>query len=266
MKCLQFFEDRKEAELLEMKCSDCPASLACVAGRISFGIWCKGCNHVFVKVGQEGHAKEEMKIPWQLRHLCKHNHGKPNANSDVFPDEWGLNRCRECEFKIQVSQPIGQQKIFMTKEQFNDIAESLKHFQGKAIEHSGVGPALLGTPDPSIHGIPVKIVPEHVLGGKDKMMFIGSDEEKSVVVTGIGDATKPLMPGEMKRAISEAQRQQKEREKKRRKEESDKFLGVGIFNEASTKAIKNATGGLHDAIDAILAGAAHDLAADVDRQ
>ena len=240
-----------------MNCSDCPASLACVAGSIGYGIWCKDCGHVFVKIGREGTHKQEIKIPWQLRYFCKHapnRTSKPNLNGDSFPDPWDTKRCFDCAMKHQASIPSGQQKIFMTRAQYDDLVDSLRHIKDGVLDLPNTVPLSfvntpadkLGMPAGFIHGIPVRVVPEYILG-KDKMLFIGSDNKNSVVVTNIGNKTVPLSPSAFESALHTAEAQEKQRR-------DDKWCDDhGISRNARLP-------------EQVTHGMAHDIAAEEDRK
>lgn len=217
-------------------CVDCPASLACIAGNIAYGIWCTDCHHVFVRIGREGQEKQEIKVPWQLRHFCRHNrktHGEPNSNFDAWPH---LNRCKECSAKFEEKQVrFRQQRIFMTQDQYDDLVDSLKFFENSTINMpADTKPVVIGTP--SIKGIPVQIVPNGTLK-KDEVLVMGSDAKGSAVISGVGNISKPVQVGEVDRIIKEATEKEMEREKERRREESVNFFGTGIFNSRAVDSV-----------------------------
>jgi hypothetical protein len=177
----------------------------------------------------EGRKKEEIKVPWKLRHFCKwgteENGLRTNRNFDTWPTH---NRCQDCYLKEAERSKLKQQRIYMTKEQYEEL---VKTPADSALKHQVVGGLIDPTAPPtSIQGVPVHIVPTGV-----KIMIVGKDEETSLCVTGLGNTSKPVTPDEISRLINAATEQEKIRELDGK---ASKFgLAMSAFNEKAVGTV-----------------------------
>jgi len=238
----------------KLTCSDCPVSLACVAGAVSYVLACEDCRFAFAYVGREGASKQEVRLPWQLRHSCKHivavstKPALPNRNFRAYGNPWKETRCRKCQLRYSLSGGPGPQKMFMTPQQYDDLVQSLGHLPNKPlvlptnVELSTVNtPAdRVGIPAGFIGGVPVELVPESVLG-KDQMMILGADNGKFSVQTTIGDKSKVFSGQELEKILRDADVAERTRYMKQ--------FEVVESSDAAGTLLRNTTHDISDAED-----------------
>ena len=197
-------------------CAACSASLACVAGNVHSGYWCRECGKLFVRVGKLIEKKDkkafgffypttggDMLVPWKLRYYCKYGQ---RAFDETLRQTMGISVnpygvynpvlgahdiCRDCFIRHKCednasapNSPKGPQ-LLMTRELYEDLVQNLSSLTPKEVTSplSPLPDKRTGIPSCSIMGINVLATSWM---NRDEILVVGSGGAGSMLLKNVG--------------------------------------------------------------------------------